>query len=103
MASGAVVKRAAQEKTVTETVVSAVAEFTGSKPTSLDPLYGTLDPEALDALFDDGAANGRAPDRVSFTYSGCTVVVTADGTVQVSRGGAASREHDHAVADNVRS
>ena len=104
MASSAVVERAARNQTVSETVVSTVAEFIGSEPTSIDPLYDTVDPDALDALFDgDRTVSDCAPSRVAFTYCGCDVVVTADGTAQVSRAGAAPREHERTLADNARS
>lgn len=79
MAHSATVERSAQEdRTVSAAVVSAVAELTGSAPDSIDPLYTVVDPDALDALFE--ADRGR----VAFTYCGCDVDVSADGSVHVS-------------------
>jgi len=64
----------AQETTVHESVIYAVANAVGVDPIDLDPLYDTIDPEAVDALFDDGFEG-----RLAFTYEGHDVVVTSDG------------------------
>lgn len=64
-----------------EQVVRAVANADGVGPTDLQPLYETVDPEALDALFEPGVDG-----TVAFTYEGHDVVidsadgVTVDGT-----------------------
>lgn len=85
MAQSAVVERSAQKKTVSEKVVSAVAEEIGSDPQSLEPMYSVIDPDALDTLFEtDGFGPSRSPNRLSFTYSGCEVVIVGDGSVTVS-------------------
>jgi len=62
------------EPPVHEAVVYAVADAEGVDPTDLDPLYDTIDPEALDALFAGGGEG-----RIAFTYGGHEVEVTADG------------------------
>lgn len=88
MAHSATVERSTPSKTVSETVVFAVAELTGSDPASLDPLYNTVDPDALNALFEESQFGlDRSPSRVSFTYCGCDVVVSADGSVHASKSG----------------
>lgn len=70
---------------VTDRVISAVSEATGTAPTELDPLNDVIDPDALDALFaTDGLGPSRPPTRVEFGYGGQTVVVTRDGSVEVS-------------------
>ena len=100
--ASAVVERVTRNQTVSETVVSTVAEFIGSEPTSIDPLYDTVDPDALNALFDgDRVISDCTPSSVAFTYCGCDVVVAADGVVQVSRAGAAPREHEQTPAGNA--
>lgn len=63
-----------------EKVVYAVANADGVDPIDLDPLYETIDPEALDALFE-----GTTEGTIKFTYEGHDVVVrgdeaTVDGT-----------------------
>lgn len=75
---------AADREVVSHSVVSAVAEVTDTRPESLEPLYHTVDPDALNALFDgDRTGFGRSPLRVEFTYCGCDVVVFGDGSVHV--------------------
>lgn len=85
MARSEVVDRSAKNESVTEAVVSAVAEAKKSDPLSLDPLYDAVDPDALDALFEsDRVAPGDSQRRVSFTYCGCEVTVTSTSDVHVS-------------------
>lgn len=88
MSHSASVEQFAEDWTTSERVVSAVAEATGADPVSLEPLYAVVDPDALDALLETSrpGPDGSLP-RVSFTYCGCDVVVSADGGVQVSRRG----------------
>lgn len=59
-------------------VVQAVGAMTDREPTSLDPLYETIDPDALDAL----CTNSDAADpSVTFQYHGFSV--TVEGTDRV--------------------
>lgn len=75
----------ASAESASQAVVAAVAAETGADPMTIEPLYGVLDPDALDALFaSDGAATTAAPVRVEFTYAGCAVSVTGDGAVDVT-------------------
>lgn len=90
MAQRVVAEGSETNETVSGKVVSRVAEETGSDPLSLDPLYTAIEPDALDALFDSsGLGPNRSSARVSFTYCGCDVVVSADGSVRVSEHGQA--------------
>lgn len=85
MSRSATADRAAQAGPVSERVVSTVAELIGSEPLALEPLYETVDPDALNTLFEPGPDHSdRASRRVEFSYHGCTVVVSADGAVQVT-------------------
>jgi hypothetical protein len=62
-----------------------VAKELGTDPASLEPLYGAIEPDALDTLFDDdGLGTARSPTRQEFTYTGCEVVIAGDGRVEVS-------------------
>ena len=71
-------------------VITAIAEQEGVDPTEIvppkyEPLYDVCNPEALDALFaprENGAPRGRG--KVSFTFCEYDVVVTSDGTVDVT-------------------
>lgn len=63
----------ARDTPVHEKVIYAVANADGVDPVDMAPLYDTIDPEALDAIFDGG---GRG--RIAFTYEGHEVAVTCD-------------------------
>lgn len=69
---------ATQNGPVCERVVCAVANANGVDTTDLEPLYDSIDPEALDALFKPGVDG-----TVRFAYEGCDVVVHGDGNVRV--------------------
>ena len=76
---------AADSQPISQTVVLAVAEATGDDAMELPPLYDTIDPDALNELFDSstGGAITRS-GRVEFTYASCDVTVHADERVAVS-------------------
>lgn len=63
---------------VTEAVVSAVSEEADLSPLELEPLADILDPDALNALVECGAAVA-----LKFTYHGFAVSVGGDGRVSV--------------------
>lgn len=72
---------------ISETVVRAVGEALGKKPIDVEPLNGTVDPDALNALF-DARMNGetRSGDGGAFfQLDGCDVTVYSDGRVVVQR------------------
>ncbi len=74
------------EYPVSGTVVTGIARTLGVEPFDLAPLYDTVDPDALDALFDDARdppTGGRS--YVRFVSNGCSVLVTPDGEVRVRR------------------
>lgn len=78
----------AHETPVSQRVVEKVAEATNTAPTDLEPLFGRIDPDALDRLFSDGSdSTVRAQGKVTFPLSGCEVTVRADGSVAVERQG----------------
>jgi hypothetical protein len=69
-----------------EAVVHAVATVTGTDPTELEPLYATVDPDALDTIVEtDGDEEEPIahPTTVSFALEGHHVTVRADGFVHV--------------------
>ncbi|WP_415382835.1 HalOD1 output domain-containing protein [Halosimplex sp. TS25] len=70
---------------LSETVVRSVATHKDTEEMALPSLYGVLDPDALDSLFD---TPGSIPNgQVTFDYAGCTVVCESDGTVDVRDAG----------------
>ncbi|WP_227380429.1 HalOD1 output domain-containing protein [Haladaptatus halobius] len=66
-------------------VVRQVAAEKDVALSTLDPLYGVIEPDALTALF-DSRSNGtpRTSGRVVFEYCGCKVIVTSTGDVQTT-------------------
>lgn len=62
------------------TVVETVAAVVDREVFEMEPLYSTVDPEALEAVLSSGAEDRI---RVSFRYEACTVAVTSDGAVVV--------------------
>jgi hypothetical protein len=86
MAQSVAVKQSTQNESVTETVVSAVAEFTESDQASLEPLYSVVDPDALNRLF--VPPDGPPSDwhgRISFHYSNSLVTIDlAESSIEVT-------------------
>lgn len=66
---------------VSHQVVSAVAEEEAVAPWELDPLYAVIDPDALNAMFQQRPSSVR----VSFAYHGYQVTVTAGGVIELRR------------------
>lgn len=66
------------------TVVTAVSEALDAEPMEVDPLYRSIDPDALDALFESTIGEDGSSARVSFTHDGCSVTVRGDGEVLVT-------------------
>ena len=62
----------------------AVAAVANREPTSLEPLYRSIDTDALDTLFDRPVAdpNPRTLD-LTFEYEGYTVAVTGDAEIRI--------------------
>ncbi|WP_227354413.1 HalOD1 output domain-containing protein [Haladaptatus salinisoli] len=67
---------------MTETIVETIAEAADADPTQLEPLYESIDPDALDDLF-DRRSDANVPARVTFHHEGFEVVVERDGRVEV--------------------
>lgn len=60
-------------------VVESVASAVGRDPEAIGPLYGSIDPDALNALMlSDGGAT-----TISVTFADCRVVVRGSGEVVV--------------------
>ena len=70
--------------TPVQAVISAVETATGVDRLELPPLYETIDPDALNALFLSGS--GDPGKQVRFRYAGYSVTVQGDGTVGVRSG-----------------
>lgn len=62
-------------------VIYLVSVATGQEPKTMDPLYETVDSEALESLF--RSREGQT-GRVEFRYCGCEVTAMSDGEVVVT-------------------
>lgn len=69
-------------ESLTELVVCSVAAVAGIEPMEVDPLSARVDTDALESLFDVGAApsNGCA---LTFELNDCRVTVYGDGEVTI--------------------
>ncbi|NHN49761.1 hypothetical protein G9464_20220 [Halostella sp. JP-L12] len=76
------VERSAENESLPETVVWAVADAKGVDPMDIDvPLYDSVDPDALERLFGEDSPQFDA--RLTFTLADCDVVIRGDRTVVV--------------------
>jgi len=76
----------AEDRTVSEVLVDALAEAEGADPTELPCLYETLDLDILTQLF-EGRDGTDSPDAVlSFAFEQWSVFVRADGRILVCDG-----------------
>jgi hypothetical protein len=77
------VERTARNESLAEIVVWTVADAKDVDPMDIDePLYETIDPDALERLF-EGASAGQSKQRIEFTLAGCDVTVYGDRRVVV--------------------
>jgi len=68
---------------LSSTLLTALADVKDVAPTDLEPLYETLDPEALDNLFGSDGDGFRADGHVSFPVAGCDVSIYSHGEFAV--------------------
>ncbi|WP_191965910.1 MULTISPECIES: HalOD1 output domain-containing protein [Haloferax] len=67
-------------------VIETVAIAANREPTALEPLYNTVDPDALDALFDSsGCHSTDGVTTVSFEFAGHGVLFRAMGLSSFTR------------------
>lgn len=71
-----------RDEQVSETVITAVAAATDADPLEMDPLYETIDPDALDRLCRPSDASPTL--QLQFSMAGCEIEVRGDGTVTVT-------------------
>ena len=81
-----------------EAVVRVIAEITDVSATDLTPLYESIDPDALDGLFEHASRKDAELDRLAFTYAGHHVAVCGNGTIEIS---GASTESDPVDPDRT--
>lgn len=80
-------------------VVAAVARASSVETTDLEPLFESIDPDALDALTTDH--DGRTSNlRISFDYEGHSVTVCDRGWLQIGEQGRESAEDEYKVVSD---
>lgn len=64
-------------------IVESVERVLDTDATELEPLYETIDPDALERLFEPAGAAGTPSDHVEvrFNYEGLDLVVSGDGSI----------------------
>lgn len=81
------VYRASFDSSATEpsvAVVEVLAAVRGTKPAALEPLYDSIDPDALDQFFEGrGAAARTTGFSIRFAHAGYEVAVRSEGIVEV--------------------
>lgn len=71
-----------RDERVSETVITAVATAIDADPLEMEPLYESIDPDALDRLCQP--SNASSTLQLQFSVAGCEVAVRGDGTVTVT-------------------
>ena len=75
----------AADRSVSHTLISAVAEVEGCSPADLPPLNKTLDADALDALFLGETGNSPLCEgSLTFEYSDSSVTIWSDRLVTIA-------------------
>jgi hypothetical protein len=64
-----------------DAVIRAVTDARGVDPATLDPLYPSIDLDALDQLFASSSSSGK----LTLDIADCRVTVRADGRVSATR------------------
>ena len=66
-------------------IVRAVGAVTDQEPTAAEPLYDSVDPDALQTVVRSLRESGGAVEEgsVEFVFSGCHVRVRADGLLEL--------------------
>lgn len=72
-----------EKETVSEAVIRTVAVRANKSPRELPPLYDSVDPDALDILFEPTADRSRFGGEVRFPFAGYRVRVSTRSPVAV--------------------
>lgn len=73
-----------RQSSISHGVVTAVADAKDVDPVDLRPLHDVIDPDALEALFDETDGSRLRTGHVAFDYEGFLVQVEDDGAVTVT-------------------
>lgn len=76
---------ATDDRSPAAAITRAVVTEVGVDPSELEPLGSSIDPEALEGLFDSLETTPGAVATVSFPYAGYWVSIDSEGTLTVTR------------------
>jgi hypothetical protein len=68
---------------VSARIVEAVARTSGGDPLELPPLQGTVDTDALDALYADASDDAGSAPAMRFSYAGYQVHVRSATDIEI--------------------
>lgn len=73
------------DRSLTSTVIDAVSAVTNTPSTEIDPLYESVNPDALNAVYEPTHAGElrREGGCISFRVDDCDVTVYWDGIVEI--------------------
>jgi hypothetical protein len=67
------------DRGLSETIISAIAENMDSHPENITPLYESVDPDSLDNIF-----SGERQGKIIFEHTGFRIIVYRDGEVDIN-------------------
>ncbi|ARS88878.1 HalOD1 output domain-containing protein [Natrarchaeobaculum aegyptiacum] len=71
------------DQSTSHTVVSSVASLADTEPDQLEPLWYSVNPEALDS-FVAHATDAGTSCRVAFQYEGYDIEIVGDGSLRIA-------------------
>lgn len=73
----------ATDRSTSSIVTQGIATLTGQELDELEPLWDSVEPEALDS-FVDHAQETATPCRLAFQHQGYTVEIVTDGELRIT-------------------
>ncbi|WP_081443517.1 HalOD1 output domain-containing protein [Haloterrigena turkmenica] len=70
-------------ESASQAIIRGIAAVKGVPPRNFQPLYDSVDPEALDGLLEHSRRHST-DTSVEFTHDGCSVLVRSDGEITIS-------------------
>lgn len=70
---------------VSRTIVDAIATCEGTQPSELPPLHRSINPDALNYLFETTGDDAPTGATLSFSYAGYVVLVMSTGQILIRK------------------
>ena len=84
-----------QHDSISTTLIEAVSAVVGEQSTTLPPLFESVDPDALDSVFEPTTATPRTAGRISIPYAGFLVTIYADGEITFTASQSTTHTGEH--------